>query len=69
MQSIDGTSGEGCRNPLSRFADPNEDYFTSCIDKEKNIEGQPVHPNHCHRPIQEMFQSIIFLGFCLNGFL
>ena len=50
------------------FTYPNEDYFTTCIDKGVAIEGQPVFHNYYHRSISEILNISFEAGFVLDGF-
>lgn len=50
------------------FTYPNEDYFTSCIDKGEAIAGQPVLQNYYHRSIETIFHEAFAAGFLIDGF-
>lgn len=50
------------------FTYPNQDYFTSCIDKGIAIEGQPELQNYYHRSISEILNTAFETGFAMNGF-
>jgi len=50
------------------FNYPNNDYFTSCMEKGFAIEGQPVLHNYYHRSIGEILSRAFKVKFSLNGF-
>lgn len=50
------------------FTYPNNDYFSSSIDKGIAIEGQPVKHNYYHRSISDIFNCAFKFGFTVNGF-
>lgn len=50
------------------FTYPNEDYFTSCIDRGEAVAGQPVLQNYYHRPIEDILHAAFDAGFFIDGF-
>lgn len=50
------------------FTYPNEDYFTSCIDKGEAVAGQPVLQNYYHRPMEEVLGTAFAAGFIMDRF-
>ena len=50
------------------FTYPNEDYFTSCIDKGIAVEGQPSLQNYYHRTLSEVFSQGFSAGFTMDRF-
>ena len=66
MLSSGGTFVFATHHPC--FTYPNEDYFTTCMNKGVAIEGQPVLQNYYHRPMSEIFNIAFGVGFIVDGF-
>ncbi len=48
------------------FTYPNEDYFTSCINKGVAVEGQPSLQNYYHRTLSEVLNLSFNTGFVMD---
>ncbi len=49
------------------FTYPNEDYFTSNIEKGVAIEGQPALQNYYHRSLSDLLNEAFKIGFVLDA--